>query len=127
MHDIRAIRDDPQAFDRGWAARGLSSQTPAILALDAELRAGQTELQTAQSRRNEASKLIGMAKARKDEAAATAVMAEVDELKGAIAELTDHERARLDALQTLVAALPNLPAADVPAGGVLSGPGVLID
>ena len=116
MHDIRAIRDDPQAFDRGWAARGLSPQTPAILALDAELRAGQTELQTAQSRRNEASRLIGMAKAKKDEAAAAVVMAEVEQLKGAIAELTDLERARLEALQTLVAALPNLPAADVPAG-----------
>jgi seryl-tRNA synthetase len=116
MHDIRAIRDDPQAFDRGWAARGLSPQTPAILALDAELRAGQTELQTAQSRRNEASRLIGMAKAKKDEAAAAVVMAEVEQLKGAIAELTDLERARLEALQTLVAALPNLPAAAVPPG-----------
>ncbi|HEY5007233.1 MAG TPA: serine--tRNA ligase [Caulobacteraceae bacterium] len=114
MHDIRAIRDDPQAFDRGWAARGLSPQTPAILALDIELRASQTELQTAQSRRNEASKLIGMAKAKKDEAAAAAVMAEVEQLKGAITELTDQERARLETLQTLLAALPNLPAADVP-------------
>ena len=91
MHDIRAIRDDPQAFDRGWASRGLASQTPAILALDAELRAAQTELQSAQSRRNDASKLIGMAKARKDEAAAAAVMAEVEQLKGVIGELTDLE------------------------------------
>ena len=116
MHDIRAIRDDPQAFDRGWAARGLSPQTPAILALDAELRAVQTQLQTAQGRRNEASRLIGMAKAKKDEAAAAAVMADVEQLKGAIAELTEQERGRLDALQTLIAALPNLPATDVPAG-----------
>src|ERR1700722_395944 len=116
MHDIRAIRDDPQAFDRGWAARGLSPQTPAILALDAELRAVQTQLQTAQSRRNEASRLIGMGKAKKDEAAAAAVMADVEQLKGAIAELTEQERGRLDALQTLIAALPNLPATDVPAG-----------
>jgi seryl-tRNA synthetase len=116
MHDIRAIRDDPQAFDRGWAARGLSPKTPAILALDAELRAVQTQLQTAQSRRNEASRLIGMAKAKKDEAAAAAVMAEVEQLKGVIAELTEQERSRLEALQTLVAALPNLPAGDVPAG-----------
>ena len=116
MHDIRAIRDDPQAFDRGWAARGLSPQTPAILALDAELRAGQTQLQSAQSRRNEASKLIGMAKARKDEAQAAAVMAEVEQLKGLIGDLTELERARIEALQTLLAALPNLPAADVPTG-----------
>jgi seryl-tRNA synthetase len=114
MHDIRAIRDDPQAFDRGWAARGLAPQTPAILALDAELRAAQTELQSAQSRRNDASKLIGMAKARKDEAAAAAVMAEVEQLKGVIGELTDLERARSEGLQTLLAALPNLPAAGVP-------------
>ncbi len=116
MHDIRAIRDDPQAFDRGWAARGLSPQTPAILALDTELRAGQTQLQTVQSRRNEASKLVGMAKAKKDEAAAAAVMAEVDQLKGVIGELADLERSRAESLQTVVAALPNLPAVDVPAG-----------
>jgi seryl-tRNA synthetase len=116
MHDIRAIRDDPQAFDRGWAARGLSPQTPAILVLDAELRAVQTQLQTDQSRRNEASRLIGMAKAKKDEAAAAVVMVEVEQLKGVIAELTEQERGRLEALQTLIAALPNLPAADVPAG-----------
>jgi seryl-tRNA synthetase len=116
MHDIRAIRDDPQAFDRGWAARGLPPQSADILALDAELRAAQTELQTAQSRRNEASKLIGMAKAKKDEAGAAAIMAEVEQLKGAIPALAELERSRQEALQTLVAALPNLPAADVPAG-----------
>jgi seryl-tRNA synthetase len=116
MHDIRAIRDDPQAFDRGWAARGLSPQSADILALDAELRAAQTELQTAQSRRNEASKLIGMAKAKKDEAGAAAIMAEVEQLKGVIPVLTDLERSRTEALQTLVAALPNVPAADVPVG-----------
>jgi seryl-tRNA synthetase len=116
MHDIRAIRDDPQAFDRGWAARGLSSQTSAILEMDAELRAGQTALQTAQSRRNEASKLIGMAKAKKDEAGAALIMGEVEQLKGVIAELTDAERVRSEALQSVVAALPNIPAADVPVG-----------
>jgi seryl-tRNA synthetase len=116
MHDIKAIRDDPEAFDRAWASRGLGAQTPELLRFDEQLRAAQTSLQAAQSRRNEASKLIGMAKAKKDEAAAAAVMAEVDQLKGAIAELTDQERGRLEALQTLVAALPNLPAADVPVG-----------
>ncbi|HEX4197652.1 MAG TPA: serine--tRNA ligase [Caulobacteraceae bacterium] len=116
MHDIRAIRDDPQAFDRGWAARGLSSQTPAILAMDADLRAAQTALQGAQSRRNEASKLIGMAKAKKDEAAAAGLMAEVEQLKGTMGELAELERARSEALHTLIAALPNLPAADVPVG-----------
>ena len=67
MHDIKAIRDNPEAFDRAWASKGLAAQTPAILALDAELRTAQTALQAAQSRRNDASKLIGLAKANKDE------------------------------------------------------------
>ena len=65
MHDIRAIRDDPTAYDRAWASRGLDAPTPAILAVDEALRAAQTALQTAQARRNEASKLIGQAKARR--------------------------------------------------------------
>ncbi|MBV9995313.1 MAG: serine--tRNA ligase [Caulobacteraceae bacterium] len=116
MHDIRAIRDDPDAYDRGWASRGLGPQTPAILDLDRSLRAAQTTLQAAQSRRNEASKLIGQAKGRKDEAAAAALMAEVEALKGAIAGATDAETRLGAELRTLLAALPNLPAADVPEG-----------
>ncbi|HEY3887353.1 MAG TPA: serine--tRNA ligase [Caulobacteraceae bacterium] len=116
MHDIRAIRDDPQAFDRGWAARGLSPQTPAILALDAERREIQTVLQSAQGLRNEISTAIGVAKARKDEVEAARHMASVDRLKTDIAEKSERERERAEALQTLIAALPNLPAADVPAG-----------
>ena len=109
MHDIKAIRDDPEAFDRAWASRGLGAQTPELLRLDEQLRAAQTSLQAAQGRRNEASKLIGMAKAKKDEAGASAIMAEVEQLKGVIPVLTDLERSRTEALQTLVAALPNVP------------------
>src|SRR5580692_1162680 len=81
MHDIKAIRDDPEAFDRAWASRGLGPQTAELLRLDEQLRAAQTSLQAGQSRRNEASKLIGQAKARKDEAAAATLMAEVEALK----------------------------------------------
>ncbi len=116
MHDIRAIRETPDAYDAGWAARGLSAQTPAILALDAELRAAQTALQAAQSQRNDASKLIGMAKAKKDEAHAAELMRQVEQLKDVIAEQAERERASGEALRTLLAALPNLPAADVPPG-----------
>jgi len=116
MHDIRAIRETPDAYDAGWAARGLSTQTPAILALDAELRAAQTALQAAQSQRNDASKLIGMAKAKKDEAQAAELMRQVEQLKDVIAEQAERERASGEALRTLLAALPNLPAADVPPG-----------
>ena len=78
MHDIKAIRDDPEAFDRAWASRGLGAQTPELLRFDEQLRGAQTALQAAQNRRNEASKLIGQAKAKKDEATASALMAEVE-------------------------------------------------
>jgi len=116
MHDIRAIRDDPQAYDQAWAARGLAPQTPAILALDEKLRACQTALQADQSTRNEVSRLIGKAKAEKNEAEAQARMAEVEKLKLALAVHT-HKEAKLAAeLHDLLAALPNLPASDVPRG-----------
>ncbi len=116
MHDIKAIRENPAAYDLGWSSRGLSSQTPAILELDRKLRAAQTALQEAQSRRNEASKLIGQAKAKKDEAEAQRLMAEVELLKSAMAIETDIETAAGDELKALLSALPNIPAAGVPAG-----------
>jgi seryl-tRNA synthetase len=121
MHDIKAIRDNPAAYDRAWASRGLSPQTPALLELDASLRAAQTALQEAQSRRNEASKQIGQAKARKDEATAVALMAEVETLKGDITEQAEAEKRADDSLRALLAALPNLPADDVPVGGDEAG------
>src|SRR6201996_6284660 len=116
MHDIKAIRDNPEAYDRGWGSRGLEPQTPAIPELDRQLRAAQTALQDAQSRRNEASKLIGQAKAKKDEAEAQRLMAEVDSLKSVMAIETDIEKATAEELRALLSALPNLPAADVPQG-----------
>ncbi len=116
MHDIKAIRDNPDAYDRGWGSRGLEPQTPAILELDRQLRAAQTALQDAQSRRNEASKLIGQAKARKDEAEAQRLMAEVEALKSAMAIETDLEKELGEQLRAVLSALPNLPAADVPHG-----------
>ena len=116
MHDIKAIRDNPEAYDRAWGLKGLAAQSPAILALDGELRAAQTALQAAQSRRNDASKLIGMAKAKQDEAGAAALMAEVEQLKTTMAEQAEIERDRGAALREILAALPNLPAEDVPPG-----------
>jgi seryl-tRNA synthetase len=116
MHDIRAIRENPAAFDAGWSARGLSAQTPAILALDETMRAATTALQAAQSRRNEASKLIGQAKAKKDEAGAAALMAEVEALKGEMTTQGEVE-ARVGAqLRDLLASLPNIPDPEVPPG-----------
>src|SRR5450432_1519566 len=85
MHDIRAIRDDPKMYDHAWASKGLPPQTPAILALDEGLRAAQTALQAAQSRRNEISRLVGRAKAIGDDAVADQLMTDVDATRTAIA------------------------------------------
>ena len=116
MHDIRLIRDNPQAFDAGLARRGLEPLSAEILAADASLRALQTDIQSSLARRNEASKLIGQAMAAGDKARAEALKAEVADLKTALPGKEESERAQLAALQDRLAALPNLPAADVPDG-----------
>src|SRR4051812_36881335 len=80
MHDIKAIREQPEAFTRGLKRRGLDdaeSVTADLLARDKALRELLVRLQNSQARRNEASKLIGQAKAKKDEAQAQSLMAEV--------------------------------------------------
>ena len=114
MHDIRSIRDDAAAFDRGLARRGVAPSSEAILAKDAEWRSVTTELQTAQQRRNEASKQIGLAKRNGEDAGA--LMAEVAELKDRMAQLEEAERTLAAEVETLLATVPNIPADDVPDG-----------
>ena len=116
MHDIKLIRDDSVAFDDGLKRRGLAPLSAEVLKHDAELRTLLTRLQTAQARRNEASKLIGQAKAKKDEAQAQALMAEVAGLKDEIQKGEEEERRLQAALNDFLATIPNLPAADVPVG-----------
>jgi seryl-tRNA synthetase len=116
MHDIKAIRDDPGAFDRAWASRGLGQQTPELLRLDAELRAVLTEAQEGQAIRNELSKRIGHAKAKKDEAEAARLMAEVESFKAVLGEAGAKEAVVRQQLDERLAALPNAPDADVPIG-----------
>ncbi|PZO75362.1 MAG: serine--tRNA ligase [Sphingomonas taxi] len=117
MHDIRLIRDDPAAFDAALARRGFAPQSAALVTLDEQRRATIADSQTAQTRRNELSRAIGQAKAQKDEAKAQALMAEVASLKEALPTL-EADEARLSAeLGDMLAAIPNLPAADVPEGG----------
>ena len=116
MHDIKLIRDDPAAFDNGLKRRGLPPQSTDVLKRDAELRALLVKLQTAQARRNEASKLIGQAKAKKDEAQAQSLMAEVAGLKDEI-QKGEEEQGRLEAaVGEVLATIPNLPAPEVPDG-----------
>lgn len=114
MHDIAAIRKDPAAFDKNWARRGLSAQTPAILKLDEERRAAQTEMQTLQQRRNEVSKDVGDIKKKGGDASAQ--MAEVASLKARMEDLETLEATKAEALTQHLSALPNLLDDDVPAG-----------
>ncbi len=114
MHDIRAIRDDPEDFDRGLKRRGLEPLSGQILKIDAKRRASQTALQEMLNRRNEASRQIGAAKQKGEDAAA--LVAEVQGLKDDIAKAEADERALASDLDALLADLPNLPAPDVPDG-----------
>jgi seryl-tRNA synthetase len=124
MHDIKAIREEPEAFTRGLRRRGAGDAdivTADLLARDKALRDLLVRLQTAQARRNEASKLIGQAKAKKDEAQAAALMAEVAGLKDEIQKGEAEQRELEKALRDALAGIPNLPAEDVPEGADESG------
>ncbi|MFN4287596.1 MAG: serine--tRNA ligase [Brevundimonas sp.] len=124
MHDIKAIRDNPQAFIAGWSARGVedADRTVAeLLALDRDLRAAQTQGQEAQSRRNAASKAIGAAMGRGDRDEAERLKAEVAALKDAIDAAAATETEKGGKLRDLLAGLKNLAADDVPDGEDESG------
>ncbi|NQE60372.1 serine--tRNA ligase [Caulobacter sp. RHG1] len=116
MHDIKAIRDNPEAFDLVWSAKGRSGAAAEAVKLDAQLRAAQTALQEAQAKRNESSKLIGQAKAKKDEAEAARLMAEVESLKTIMTTASEEEHLVGAKLKDLLSSLPNIPAPDVPHG-----------
>ena len=116
MHDIRLIREDPQAFDAGLARRSTAASAQDILALDARRRAVATQMQEAQNRRNEASKAIGAAKAQKRDSDAAALMAEVAELKQTLPALELQDRELGAQLQDALSSLPNLPDGVVPDG-----------
>ncbi|MGH6614147.1 serine--tRNA ligase [Sphingomonas sp.] len=116
MHDIRLIRENPEAFDAALAKRGLSPHAAELVSLDERRRALITEAQAGQARRNEASKAIGAAKASKDEATAATLMAEVAALKERLPAIEAEEKELGEALNGQLAALPNLPLADVPQG-----------
>ncbi|MDI4663841.1 serine--tRNA ligase [Xanthobacter autotrophicus] len=125
MHDIKWIRDEPEGLINALVRRGGGSDESKSAAealvgklrgLDEARRATLTQLETLLARRNAASKEIGQAKARKDEATAAALMAEVAELKEKVPAL-EAEAKRLEAeLNGELAAIPNAPLAEVPPG-----------
>src|SRR5712672_3043723 len=116
MHDIKWIRENPDAFDRGLARRGLPPESKRLLAIDERRRAVIGKLEHAQARRNAASKEIGEAKKKKDEAAAAKLMAEVAELKASIPAMEAEEKSVSDELEKALAQIPNLPLPEVPDG-----------
>jgi seryl-tRNA synthetase len=116
MHDLKYIRENPQAFDAALIRRGAAPVAASVLALDENRRALLTEMQNAQARRNEASKAIGAAMGKGDTATAEALKAEVAALKDTLPALEEQERAAGEELDTLLAGLPNLPADDTPDG-----------
>ena len=116
MHDIRALRDNPDLYEKAWAAKGRSGAAARALELDQQVRAARTASEAAQARRNDLSRRIGQAKAARDETAAAALLAEVEALKAEAAGDAERETQADQALRDLLASLPNLPAGDVPEG-----------
>src|SRR5215467_13933141 len=107
MHDIKAIRDNPQAFDAALKRRGLSPLSGALLAIDEKRRAAILASEQAQARRNAASKEIGDAKKTRDEARAKSLMDEVAKLKTTLPELEAVAKAADEELAKELAAIPN--------------------
>ena len=116
MHDIKWIRDNPQAFDAGLKRRGLAPLSASLLAIDEKRRAAILKSEQAQARRNAASKEIGDAKKAKDDARAAALMTEVAELKTTMPQLELTAKAADEELAKELAAIPNLPLDEVPDG-----------
>ena len=116
MHDIRFIRDNPDAFDKALARRGLAPQAQRLIALDEQRRANILALETAQARRNAASKEIGEAKKNKDEEKAKGLLSEVAALKESIPAMEAEEMKASKALDDALAEIPNLPLDEVPDG-----------
>jgi seryl-tRNA synthetase len=121
MHDIRLIREAPEAFDAALARRGLPPMSPEVLALDEARRARILAAETAQAEQNRASKDVGAAKARGDEAEFERLRALVAEKKADIARLNDEAKADDAALRDLLLTIPNLPLAEVPEGADEAG------
>src|SRR6201747_1354864 len=116
MHDIKWIRENPDAFDAGLRRRGLEPMSALLLAIDEKRRAAILASEQAQARRNSASKEIGDAKKAKDDARAAKLMAVVAELKTTMPQLEAAAKVANEQLAKELAAIPNLPLDDVPPG-----------
>lgn len=114
MHDIRWIRENPDAFDAGLGRRGLAPLSAQALVIDTDHRTITTELQDLQTRRKDASKQIGALRGKGEDA--TAQMAEVSGLKDSMTALEERQKETTAALRALLEGVPNIPGDDVPDG-----------
>ncbi|HSD35388.1 MAG TPA: serine--tRNA ligase [Alphaproteobacteria bacterium] len=114
MHDLKAIRDDPDGFDRALARRGLPAIAAEILKMDRARREALTRAQEIQARRNKLAKEIGEAKRKSGDAAA--LMAEAERGKTEQADSDSRAAALGEELEQRLAGIPNLPAPEVPDG-----------
>jgi seryl-tRNA synthetase len=116
MHDIKWVRDNPDAFDLALARRGLPGEAKRLIEIDERRRAAIQKAEAALARRNTASREIGAAKKSNEEAAAQALMAEVARLKAEIPKLEAEEKQISKELDDALAQIPNLPLDEVPDG-----------
>ncbi|SNT72885.1 serine--tRNA ligase [Paracoccus seriniphilus] len=116
MHDIRAIRENPQAFDAALQKRGSDAMSSQLLQLDAERRNKIAEAETAQAEQNRASKEVGAAKARGDDAEFERLRGLVAEKKAEVARMQAEAAMLDDRLRQMLLGIPNLPLDDVPVG-----------
>lgn len=115
MHDIKALRDDPAAFDKALQRRGLEPLSESLLAIDEKRRMAILASEQAQARRNLASKEIGAAR-KTDPVRAEALMAEVAQLKTTMPQMELAAKQAEDELRDALARIPNLPLTEVPDG-----------
>ncbi|WP_370402106.1 serine--tRNA ligase [Sulfitobacter sp. JB4-11] len=116
MHDIRAIRENPDRFDAALARRGDAPMSAAVLELDAARRAKIGAAEAAQAEQNKASKSVGAAKASGDDAEFERLRALVADKKAEVAQMQTEAKALDAQLTDMLARLPNSPAEDVPQG-----------
>jgi seryl-tRNA synthetase len=116
MHDIKWIRDNPDAFDRALARRGLPAEAKHLIEIDERRRAAIQKAEAALARRNTASREIGAAKKSNEEAAAQALLAEVARLKAEIPQLEEEVKRASEELEDKLAEIPNMPLDEVPDG-----------
>jgi seryl-tRNA synthetase len=115
MHDLKYIRENPEAFDAALKRRGHPSIAKEILGRDHEWRSNARQLERSLERKNELSREFGEYKKRREEPPADLVT-EIEGVKEAINFVESMEAIAKKLLFEDLAAIPNLPADETPDG-----------